>query len=58
MSLKIYTKIRFVGHFFLFVCLFVFFLAFSSLIYRPVHLFNASCGLKVLNEKGLIKKFI
>ena len=34
------------------------FLALSSVIYRPVHLFNTSYGLKVLIKKGLIKKFI
>ena len=34
------------------------FLALSSVICRPVHLFNTSCGLKVLIKEGLIKKFI
>ena len=48
MTLKLYAKIRF-GHFFVF-------LALCSVICRPVHLFNASCGLKVLIKKGLIKK--
>ena len=32
------------------------FLALSSVICEPVHLFNTSCGLKVLIKKGLIKK--
>ena len=45
MRLKIYAKIRF-GHFFVF-------LALSSVICRPVHLFNTSCGLKVIIKKGL-----
>ena len=44
MRLKIYAKIRF-GHFFVF-------LALSSVICRPVHLFNTSCGLKVLIKKS------
>ena len=30
----------------------------TSVIHRPVHLFDTSCGLKVLIKKGLIKKFI
>ena len=36
------------------------FLAFalSFVICRPVYLFNASCGLKVLIKKGFIKKII
>ena len=49
MRLKIYAKIIF-GH-----CL-CFWLSLSSVIYRPVHLFNTSCGLKVFIKKGLIKK--
>ena len=32
------------------------FLALSSVVCRPVHLFNTSCALKVLIIKGLIKK--
>ena len=48
MRVKIYAKIRF-GHFYVFLLL-------SSVICRPVHLFNTSCGLKVLIKKGLIKK--
>ena len=48
MRLKIHAKIR-LGHFFAF-------LALSSVIYGPVHLFNTSCGLKALMKKGLIKK--
>ena len=31
---------------------------FSFVICQPVHLFNTSCGLKVLIKKGLIKKSI
>ena len=34
------------------------FLALFSVICRPVHLFNTSCGLKVLIKKSLIKEFI
>ena len=48
MRLKIYAKVKF-GHFFVF-------LALSSVICCPVHLFDTSCGLKVLIKKGLIKK--
>ena len=48
--LKIYAKIR-SGHFFVF-------LAHSSVICQPDHLFNTSCGFKVLTKKGLIKNFI
>ena len=29
---------------------------FFSFVIQPVHLFNTSCGLKVLIKKGLIKK--
>ena len=47
MRLKIYPKIRF--------CHFFVFLALSSVICRPVHLFNTSCELKVLIKKALIK---
>ena len=47
MKLKICAKIRF-GHFFVFLAL--------SSICRPVHLFNTSCGLKVLIKKGLLIK--
>ena len=43
MRLKIYAKIKSV------------FLALSSVICRPVYLFNTSCGLKVLIKKRLIK---
>ena len=50
MRLKIYAKIRF-GHFFVF-------LALSSVICWPVHLFDTSCRLKVLIKKGLAKKLI
>ena len=50
MRLKIHAKIRF-GDFFVF-------LALSFVICQPVHLFNSSCGLKVLIKKGLIKNFI
>ena len=31
---------------------------FFSFVIQPVHLFNTSCGLKVLIKKGLIKKLI
>ena len=48
MRLKIYANIRF-GYFFVF-------LALPFVIYRPFHLFNTSCGLKILIKKGLIKK--
>ena len=48
MRLKIYEKIRF-GYFFVF-------LAVSSVICQPVHLFNTPCGLKVFIKKGLIKE--
>ena len=48
MRLKIYEKIRF-GNF---VCV----LALSSVVCRPIHLFNVSCGFikNVLMKKGLI----
>ena len=36
--------------------IFFVFLALSSVLYRPLHLFNASCVLKTLVKKGLIKK--
>ena len=49
MRLKSYAKIRF-GQF-------LFVLTFSSVISRPIHLFNNSCGFqKYLSKKGLIKK--
>ena len=48
MTQKIYAEIRF-GHFFVF-------LALSSVICRPAHFFNASCKLKGLIKKGLIKE--
>ena len=47
---KIDAKIR-LGHFFMF-------LALASVIYGPVHLFNTSCGLKVLIKKDVIKKIV